>query len=209
MGTNLTRTYNNIARHQSTAVLSTTCEQKHLLHYRSHCRHRHRPQSAPLVLARGLHGEYGYKICLNSSPARWSFSSSNENKISCDGRERASQNRYAVISREICSRHVARGPYAHVVCAASRKRLPVAMYHASAFRSRVCHRNHVCVFVWTWLNLGELPRFDNQMQHLAALSLYLVDLAHEELLKFADIKRDLANTFRGLPLESNRPHGHS
>ncbi len=36
------------------AVLSTIREQKHLLHHRSHCRYRHRPQSAPLVLAQGL-----------------------------------------------------------------------------------------------------------------------------------------------------------
>ena len=32
-------------------VLSTIREQKHLLHHRSHCRYRHRPQSAPRVLA--------------------------------------------------------------------------------------------------------------------------------------------------------------
>jgi hypothetical protein len=105
--------------------------------------------------------------------------------------ERASQNRYAVINREICSRHVVWGPYEHVVCAASQKRLPVAMYHASAFRSRACHRSHVCVFVLAWLNVGELPRFDNQLQHLAALSLHLVDLARAELLEFADIGREL------------------
>ena len=35
-------------------VLSTIGEQKHLLHHRSHCRYRHRPQSAPRVLAQGL-----------------------------------------------------------------------------------------------------------------------------------------------------------
>src|SRR5882724_11328714 len=35
-------------------VLSTIREQKHLLHHRSHCRYRHRPQSAPRVLAQGL-----------------------------------------------------------------------------------------------------------------------------------------------------------
>jgi hypothetical protein len=34
-------------------VLSTIREQKYLLHYRSHCRYRHRPQSAPRVLAQG------------------------------------------------------------------------------------------------------------------------------------------------------------
>ena len=34
-------------------VLSTIREQKHLLHHRSHCRYRHRPQSAPRVLAQG------------------------------------------------------------------------------------------------------------------------------------------------------------
>jgi len=49
----------------------------------------------------------------------------------------------------------------------------------------------------------------NQLQHLAALSLHLVDLARDELLEFADIKRELANTFGGLPLEAYRPHGHS
>jgi hypothetical protein len=32
-------------------VLSTIREQKHLLYHRSHCRYRHRPQSAPRVLA--------------------------------------------------------------------------------------------------------------------------------------------------------------
>ena len=165
-------------------VLSTIREQKHLLHHRSHCRYRHRPQSAPPVLAQVLPGAYGYKICLNSSPARRSVSSSNENKISRAWQERASQNRYAVINRGICSRHVVWGPCEHVVCAALQKRLPVAMYHASAFRSRACHRSHVCVFVWAWLNVGELPRFDNQLQHLAALSLHLVDLARDELLEF-------------------------
>src|SRR4029453_1143886 len=46
-------------------------------------------------------------------------------------RQRASQNSYAVIIREICSRHVVPGLCEHVVCAASQKRLPVAMYHAS------------------------------------------------------------------------------
>jgi hypothetical protein len=36
-------------------VLSTIREHKqHLLHHRSHCRYRHRPQSAPRVLAQGL-----------------------------------------------------------------------------------------------------------------------------------------------------------
>jgi hypothetical protein len=35
-------------------VLSTIREQKHLLHHRSHCCYRHRPQSAPRVLAQGL-----------------------------------------------------------------------------------------------------------------------------------------------------------
>ena len=34
-------------------VLPTIREQKHLLHHRSHCRYRHRPQSAPRVLAQG------------------------------------------------------------------------------------------------------------------------------------------------------------
>jgi hypothetical protein len=34
-------------------VLSTIREQKHLLHHRSDCRYRHRPQSAPRVLAQG------------------------------------------------------------------------------------------------------------------------------------------------------------
>jgi len=150
-----------------------------------------------------------YEMPSSSSPARWGVSSSNEHKISADWQERAPQNRQAVINREICLRPVARGPYAHVVCAASRKRLPVAMYHASAFRSRVCHRNHVCVFVWTWLNLGELPRFDNQMPHLAALSLYLVDLARDELIQFANSGRELTNACRSLLLEACRPHGHS
>ena len=131
------------------------------------------------------------------------------NKISRAWQERASQNRYAVINRGICSRHVVWGPCEHVVCAASQKRLPVAMYHASAFRSRAFHRSHVCVFVWAWLNVGELRDLTNQLQHLAALSLHLVDLARDELLEFADIKRELANTFRGLPLEAYRPHGHS
>ena len=44
-----------------------------------------------------------------------------------------------LVIREICSRHVARGPCEHVVCVVSQKRLPVAMCHASAFRSRACH----------------------------------------------------------------------
>ncbi len=147
MGINLTRTCNSIARHQGSDVLSTIREHKYLLHHRSHCRYHHRSQSAPRVLAQGLPGTYGYKICLNSSPARWSVSSSKENKIRRAWQERAPQNRYAVINREICSRHVVWGPCEHVVCAASQKRLPVAMYHASAFRSRACHRSHVCVFV--------------------------------------------------------------
>jgi hypothetical protein len=34
-------------------VLPTIREQKHLLHHRSGCRYRHRPQSAPRVLAQG------------------------------------------------------------------------------------------------------------------------------------------------------------
>jgi hypothetical protein len=34
-------------------VLPTIREQKHLLHHRSHCRYRHRPQIAPRVLAQG------------------------------------------------------------------------------------------------------------------------------------------------------------
>lgn len=42
-----------------------------------------------------------------------------------------------------------------------------------------------------------MPRFDNQLQHLAALSLHLVDLVRDELLEFVDIGRELANTFRG------------
>jgi hypothetical protein len=66
------------------------------------------------------------------------------------------------------------------------------MYHASAFRPKACHRSHVWVFVWPWLNVGELPRFDNQSQHLATLPLRLVDLARDELLEFADIGRELA-----------------
>jgi hypothetical protein len=64
------------------------------------------------------------------------------------------------------------------------------------------------VFVWAWLNVGELPRFDNQLPHLAALS-FQVDFAPNEIFEFADIKRELANTFRGLPLQAFRPHGHS
>jgi hypothetical protein len=95
----------------------------------------------------------------------------NENKISCDWQERVSQNSYAVIIREICSQLVGQGRCEHVVCATSQKRLASAMYHVSAFRPRVCHRSHVCVFAWPWLNVGELPRFYNQLQHLAALSL--------------------------------------
>jgi hypothetical protein len=39
---------------QDSDVLPTIREQKHLLHHRSHCRYRHRPQSAPRVLAQGL-----------------------------------------------------------------------------------------------------------------------------------------------------------
>jgi len=53
----------------------------------------------------------------------------------------------AMIIREICSRHVESGPCEHVVCAASQKRLLGAMYHASAFRPRVCNRSHVCVLL--------------------------------------------------------------
>lgn len=101
----------------------------------------------------------------------------------------------AVIIREICSRHVESGPCEHVVCAASQKRLLGAMYHASAFRPRVCNRSHVCVFARPRLNVGELPRFYNQLRHLATLSLHIVDLACDELLEFADIGRELANTF--------------
>jgi hypothetical protein len=71
------------------------------------------------------------------------------------------------------------------------------MCHASAFRSRDRHQSHVCVFAWPGLNVGELTRFYNQPQHLATLSLHLVDLACDELLEFADIGRELANTFRG------------
>ena len=77
-------------------VLPTIREQKHLLHHRSHCRYRHRPQSAPRVLAHGLPGAYGY--------------------------------------------------------------------------------------------VGKLPRFDNQLRHLAALSLHLVDLR--------------AANFSGLPISN-------
>ena len=77
-----------------------------------------------------------------------------------------SQNRYALIIREICSRHVVPGPCEHVVCAVSQKRLPVVMCHASAFQCGDCHQSHVCV-VCAWLNVGELPRFDNQPQDLA------------------------------------------
>jgi hypothetical protein len=65
------------------------------------------------------------------------------------------------------------------------------------------------VFAWAWLNVGQLPEFDNQLQHLAALSLHSVDLARDELLEFADVKREPANTIRGLRLEAYRPYGHS
>ena len=93
-----------------------------------------------------------------------------DNKTSrLTGIEPAGVDRYALIIREICSRHVVRGPCEHVVCAASQKRLPVVMCHASAFQSRDCHQSHVCV-VCAWLNVGELPRFYNQPQHLAAAS---------------------------------------
>jgi len=44
------------------------------------------------------------------------------------------------------------------------------MCRASAFQSGDRHQSHVCV-VCAWLNVGELPRFDNQPQHLAALLL--------------------------------------
>jgi hypothetical protein len=54
------------------------------------------------------------------------------------------------------------------------------------------------VFVWAWLNVGELPRFDNQLPHLAALS-FQVDFAPNELFEFANIKRRRA---KGSP---NRP----
>ena len=54
------------------------------------------------------------------------------------------------------------------------------------------------MFAWPWLNVGELPRLYNQLQHLAALSLHLVDLACDELLEFPDIGRELANIFRAL-----------
>jgi hypothetical protein len=59
------------------------------------------------------------------------------------------------------------------------------------------------VFVWARLNVGQLPRFDNQLQHLPALSLHLVDLARDELLEFAYIKREPVNTFRGLRFGSH------
>jgi len=88
--------------------------------------------------------------------------------------EAAGVDRYALIIREICSRHVVRGPCEHVACAVSQKRLPVVMCHASAFQSGDCHQSHVCV-VCAWLNVGELRRFDNQPQHLTALFLHLVD----------------------------------
>jgi hypothetical protein len=35
-------------------VLSTMREQKHFLHYRSHCRYRHRPQISRVVLDQGF-----------------------------------------------------------------------------------------------------------------------------------------------------------
>ena len=41
-----------IARYRGSDVLPTIREQKYLLHHRSHCRYRRRPQSAPPVLAR-------------------------------------------------------------------------------------------------------------------------------------------------------------
>jgi len=44
------RIYNNIARHRGGNSLFTIREQKYLLHHRSHCRYRRRPQSAPRVL---------------------------------------------------------------------------------------------------------------------------------------------------------------
>ena len=69
-------------------------------------------------------------------------------------RQRVSQNSYAVIIREICSQLVGQGRCEHVVCAASQKRLASAMYHVSAFRPRACHRSHVCVCVWAWLQLA-------------------------------------------------------
>jgi hypothetical protein len=70
----------------------------------------------------------------------------------CSGALR--QNSYAVIIREICSQLVGQGRCEHVVCAASQKRLPSAMYHVSAFRPRACHRSHVCVCVWALLQLA-------------------------------------------------------
>jgi hypothetical protein len=45
------------------------------------------------------------------------------------------------------------------------------MCRASAFQSGDRHQSHVCV-VCAWLNVGELPRFDNQPQRLAALLSY-------------------------------------
>jgi hypothetical protein len=52
MGTNLTRTL--LLATRIATCYPRTREQKHLLHHRSHCRYRHRPQSAPRVLAQGL-----------------------------------------------------------------------------------------------------------------------------------------------------------
>jgi hypothetical protein len=50
-GDKFERIYNNIARHRGGAALFTIREQKYLLHHRSHCRYRRRPQSAPRDLA--------------------------------------------------------------------------------------------------------------------------------------------------------------
>ena len=66
----------------------------------------------------------------------------------------------AVIIREICSRPVVQETCEHVVCAVSQKRLPVAIYHAAAFRSRNCDRSHACAFVSTCLKIDFAKRLD-------------------------------------------------
>jgi hypothetical protein len=74
-----------------------------------------------------------------------------------------------MIIREICSRHVVSGPCEHLFALLRRSVFQSPCYHASSFRSRACHRSHVCVFAWPWLNVGELPRFYNQLQHLVVV----------------------------------------
>jgi hypothetical protein len=63
-----------------------------------------------------------------------------------------------VIIREICPQPVGQVRCELVVCVASEKHFPVAVYPALELSD--CHRSHACVFVWACLKIDFAKRLD-------------------------------------------------